>query len=135
MRSTIRPKARRVILFSPGVGHADDKGRNHCLAVVPGVTAEQSSVPTPALHSSSTSHEGTKKLALSASNWLSCLAFPTLYLISIFVGAGWDTALIRGIVGALAIRFCGPWLFYLLVDTVMSALTESKLDKKEGDES
>ncbi len=103
--------------------------------MVLGVIVVQTFVPTPTVHNSSTGHEGSKRLALSASNWLSCLAFPSLYLISIFVGASWDTALIRGLGGALVIRFLGPWLFYLLIDTVMTAMTESKLEDKEADDS
>lgn len=91
-------------------------------------------MPTPNLHNPSAGQEGTKRLALSVSNWLSCLAFPSLYLISIFVGATWETALIRGLVGAIAIRFLGPWLFYLLVDSVLSALAESKLEDRETDD-
>ena len=92
-------------------------------------------MPTPKVHSPTPGHEGTKRLALSASHWLACLAFPSVYLISIYVGASWDTALIRGLVGALAVRFLGPWLFYLLVDTILTALTESKLDDQEADDS
>lgn len=102
--------------------------------MAPGVIVATLSVPTPEVHNPNTSQEGTRRLALSVSNWLSCLAFPSLYLISIFVGATWETALMRGLVGAVAIRFLGPWLFYLLVDNILTAITESRLEDGEGDD-
>ena len=91
-------------------------------------------MPTPRTQNPSTSQEGTRRLALSVSHWLSCLAFPILYLISIFVGASWETALMRGLGGAIAVRLLGPWLFYLLVDSVLTAVAESKLEDRETED-
>ncbi|MEZ5989366.1 MAG: hypothetical protein R3F30_09630 [Planctomycetota bacterium] len=66
--------------------------------------------------------------------WLASLAFCVVYLLSLLVGGSWTTALLRGLAAAVVVRLVGPPLLYLLVDTVLAAVAESKVDE-EADES
>lgn len=76
---------------------------------------------------------GTKKLAKSVAVYFSCLSFPAVYLISAYVGASWSTALLRGVTASLAIYYLGPLLFFLLADTLLTAITDAGAGKESDD--
>ena len=85
-------------------------------------------------HDEIDSRDGTKRLAKSVAIYLACLSFPVVYLISVYVGAAWSTSLLRGVTASMSIYFAGPLLFFLLADTLLTAITDAKAEK-ETDES
>ena len=76
---------------------------------------------------------GTKKLAKSVAVYFSCLSFPAVYLLSAYVGASWSTSVLRGVTASLAIYYLGPLLFFLLADTLLTAITDASAQKETED--
>ena len=81
-----------------------------------------------------TPYAGTRRLAKAAATYLAALAFPVVYLCSLYVGATWPTALLRGVLSSLLAGIAGKFLFFPLADALLSALAQAEWKRREGDE-
>ncbi|PIE22957.1 MAG: hypothetical protein CSA62_09480 [Planctomycetota bacterium] len=78
--------------------------------------------------------QGSRNLCRATAAWMSAVSFSLIYLVSLFVGASWQSATIRGLGFAFAVWFLGRILLRPLVDTVIDVLTETERKRREAQE-
>ncbi len=76
---------------------------------------------------------GSRDLTRAVTGYLVALSFAITFLLTVVLGAGVNTALMRGIIVAVIVRVVGPALVRPVLTSIFDAITQDQIRRSQSE--